>query len=397
MVAPIVAAAGIGAASSLLSGIMGGNAAKSAARTQRAAAKDQIKFAKKQFARQDELQGEMFSGQVGDIRRGRDTQVGVAAGERNALAGLYGNLREQGGADAARTYAGISGRNAAGLDYATGQITDARDQSIAGFQPAANMGNNALAAYGYNLGLGGGKPSGYTGLGFSAGDKFLLGEGLNTTQETAAMQGALDSGATAEALERVRSGLAAQSRERQQAELFALGGLGQSATANIANLRTGAAGDLVAARGGYDNAQNMADEALRSTRYGIGADYTNGMANAQRGFADRATGASQGYVANMGNARVNRANLSATNSANFSTNALNGMANRGDAGAAGAIGVGNAWANAIDTGFGVAGYLGQNPNALSGFGNMFKGMTDSYGMPRFPGMWKANAPMARPG
>jgi hypothetical protein len=260
------------------------------------------------------------------------------------------------------------------------------------------MGNNALAAYGYNLGLGGGaKPSGYTGLGFSAGDRFLLGEGLNTTQETAAMQGALDSGATAEALERVRAGLAAQSRERQQAELFALGGLGQSATANIANLRTGAAGDLVAARGGYDNAQNMADEALRSTRYGIGADYTNGMANAQRGFADRATGASQGYVANMGNARVNRANLSATNSANFQTNALNGMANRGDAGAAGAIGVGNAWSNAIDTGFGVAGYLGQNPNALSGFGNMFRNMTDANGMPRFPGMWKANAPMARPG
>jgi hypothetical protein len=283
-----------------------------------------------------------------------------------------------------------------------------------------DMGNNALAAYSSNLGLGK-APKGYSGLGFTPGDEFLLGEGVENIHGSAAGAGTLNSGATLEALERFRSGLAATRRDQSQSELFSLGQLGQNAAGNIANvrmgagnniaaeqsglgrdvaglrtsaatqtgslrygmgqdvaqvrqgtagnvanIRTGAAGELAGAQGAYAAAQGGLNDQNYARQTGMDANYYGALSGTRNDYTNALGGLRQQYVSDMGTARTNRANLSAEGSAQYGANALTAMANQGDAAAAGAVGSANAWQNALNTGLGIWGYQqGQQQPAAS--------------------------------
>jgi len=88
------------------------------------------------------------------------------------------------------------------------------------------------------------------------------------------------------------------------------------------------------------------------------------FSNSNKMNPGRVIGANDKMVSNMGTARTNRANLYGDSAANYTTNASTSIANRGDAGAAGAIGVGNALTGGINAGFGIYGALGgQLPGA----------------------------------
>lgn len=334
------------------SGILGSSGAKDAAKEQSYIAKKQIKFAKKQWNRQNELQKQLYGDQSKDIGAARDAGIGSARDNLDDQQGYAWNLRKNGQADARTAYGQNSALNRNALSATTGLYTDARDQSIgalrgaetrsiqdlkqggygaiqgindarnagindvrqggwgairgindardagigdlrgasadairtlrqsrdasvAGFQPAMDMGNNALAAYSSNLGLGK-APKGYAGLGFTPGDEFLMSEGVENIHGSAAGSGTLNSGATLEALERFRSGLAATRRDQSQAELFSLGQLGQNATGNIANIRMGAGGQIASEQSGLGRdiagLRTGAATQTGNLRYGMGQD-----------------------------------------------------------------------------------------------------------------------------
>ncbi len=447
-----------GAVGGIASGLLGSDAAKDASKAQAKVAKKQLKFSKEQWREMDALQKGLYEDQVEDIDRGYDRSTGLAGRERNALADYARDLRRTGLGGLADANDAIRRRNLGGFEANRGEISgardaslrgltsardaslaglagardasirgltnardaglaniwDARDESIAGFQPAMDLGNNALAAYGYNLGVGR-APSGYSGIEMTPGARFLMEQGVEDIQGSAAGRGALNSGATLQALEKYRQGLAATDRDNQMQQLFALGGVGQSAAGNIANLRTGAADDAVALRTGTAGdiaglrtgaasgmasvrgqaaqniadirgtaadrlvanrnaltaGQNAADTALASGRYGIAGDYTDAMRGATTDYTGRQLALEAGRVADLGTARTNRANLYGSGAATYGQNALTAMANKGDAAAAGAVGQGNAWANAVNTGMGIWGATQgmQTPGWLSSLFN----------------------------
>ena len=376
--------------------------------------------------------------------------------------------------------ASISGLTKA-RDAGLANIWDARDQSIAGFQPALDAGNNALSAYAYNMGVGK-APAGYQGLEMTPGAQFLMKQGVEDIQGSAAGSGTLNSGATLQALEKYRQGLASTDRDTQLQQLFALAGMGQNAAGNIAdlrtgaaseasalrtgtagniaNLRTGAADDAVALRSGTAGdianlrtgaagqladlrtgaagtvadlrtgaannmanvrgqaaqniadlrgsaadrlvsnrnaltaGQNAADSAWMNGRYSIAGDYTDAMRNATSGYTSRQIALDAARTADLGTARTNRANLYGTGAATYGQNALTAMANRGDAAAAGAVGQGNAWANAINTGFGIWGALGGGQGGGGGFTNPFSSWFGGSSAPQTYG--PTTGPMPRP-
>ena len=385
------------------------------------------------------------------ITGARDQAIQGLTNARTAGLGNIWDARDQ-------SIAGLTKARDAGL----ANIWDARDQSIAGFQPAMDAGNNALAAYAYNMGVGK-APAGYQGLEMTPGAQFLMKQGVEDIQGSAAGSGTLNSGATLKALEQYRQGLASTDRDTQLQQLFSLAGMGQTAAGNIANLRTGAASDanalrtgtagnianlrtgaandavalrtgtaenianfragaagqladlrtsaagdiadlrtgaaknmatvrgesaqnmadlrgsaadrLVANRNALTAGQNAADSAWMNGRYSIAGDYTDAMRDATTGYTQRQIALDAARTADLGTARTNRANLYGTGAASYGQNALTAMANRGDAAAAGAVGQSNAWANAINTGFGIWGAL--NRGGSGGFTNPFSGWLNS--------------------
>lgn len=387
------------------SGFFGSKGASDAADAQAKIATKQKKLAEKLLKEQKKVNREMYQGQTGDIRdqygRGmREVadnyarQTGLADRQRGANAGYITGLRDK-----------TAGLNRSNLDYGTRQITDARDQSLAGFQPVATLGNNALAAYGANLGLNNGQmPKGYTGLSMSPSEQFLLSQGVTDVQGSAAGRGSLDSGATLEALERLRTGLVSQSRDRQQAELFGLGGMGQNALAMMADVRGSAADRLAGMRDTYTGRETANNAGFAAGMMGNEADYYGTLGAARENLTAQRLGLGQTQVQDMGTNRWNNAGIQGQATQNFGTNALTALANRGDAQAAGAIGGANAWQNAINTGFGIAGYgaqPGTNPFNLGGLGtginnwlgNLTRSTNYASGMPN-GGV--VNGPMARP-
>lgn len=233
---------------------------------------------------------------LGDSRRTQAANILGAEEARDAslldsYRGQRNNIR---GIDAARdaslldSYRGQQ-NNIAGIDAA-------RDRSIANFQPALGLGNNALSAFGAELGLGSG-PEGWGGLSMTPGAQFRLNEGYRDLQGTAAAQGGLNSGATLAAMEEYRQGLASTDRDAQMAQLMALGGVGQNAASNIANIDMGAAGDIAAQRNygtglRSDLRTGAASQvaAQRNIGTGLRSDLRTGAASEIGGYREAGTG-----------------------------------------------------------------------------------------------------------
>lgn len=109
------------------------------------------------------------------------------------------------------------------------------EEGVERFAPFLEGGQRGYDAYMYELGLGD-APEGYGGYEASPAYDFLMQQGLDDVQSSAAARGGLYSGATGTALERYRMGLAAQ---EQQSYLNRLGGLasqGQAAAGSQAGL-----------------------------------------------------------------------------------------------------------------------------------------------------------------
>ena len=229
-------------------------------------------------------------------------------------------------------------------------LTKARDDTLGLFRPAQEAGNNALAAYSYNLRIGS-KPAGYTGLETSAGTKFLLNEGRKEIEGGAAGSGGLFSGATLAALDERRNGLVAQDKNNQMSQLFGLVGTGQTAAGNMAD----ATGRYAGAIAGL----NDQDYARRSGAFaGYGAD----MGRAQVGYTDRATNAQNIYADRYANNWNNWVNAGAQASNNYTSTSVNALSAYGNAQAGRAYDTVSAINSGINNGFGVYGMLGGNFN-----------------------------------
>lgn len=219
-------------------------------------------------------------GAIGEYQDGRDNQLNALRGAMDASLGAYG--------DAYRT--------------ARGDVISGRDAAIGELDPLKTRGDNALAAYSYNLGLGT-APKGYTGPALSEGERFIRDEGMTTVQGSAAARGGLNSGETLEALNRLGSGIASQSRDRQQQELFALGGLGATARDRIASLYSGAGGDLASLATGYGDRVAGARDAFGTRSAAVEGDYARSAAAARDAYGTRAAGVYGDYATNAAAAR----------------------------------------------------------------------------------------------
>jgi hypothetical protein len=228
------------------------------------------------------------------------------------------------------------------LDAGTGRLTADRDKNIQGyedaqakslgyFEPSIARGNDAGAAYGYNLGLGG-KPAGYSGLSESEGTKYLMKTGRQEIEGGAAGAGNLFSGATAAALEKKRIGLASLDKENQMAQLMGLAGLGQGAANSAAGVRANYSDDIAGQRTGATSSIND-----------LRAGYTGAMAGERTGATSAINALRGGYTGAMAGERsdyLNTANAldtastsGITSARNLGTATLNGLqdvsANRG--------------------------------------------------------------------
>lgn len=428
-----------------LSGLLGANASKQASEDMKDVAKWQLQFASDVHKAQNRIGGQMYRENRLDITRGRRDVMGEAnraqqrgvqqagnlrdLGNREAIAArdanrrVFTNAQNQSLADvrnnrnvtvqdANRTYNRGLDRAVTARDQALNAATYARDQGLGAaegardagigyFQPAYDAGNNALAAYAYNLGLGS-KPVGYRGLEATAGTNYLLNEGRKSIEGGAAGQGGLYSGATLDALEEKRHGLVAQDYDMQMAQMFGLAGLGQNAAGQMAGLQgdyadrvgnltgqfadrstsatdryaqTGmaldadrlgavtdarnlATGDSNALRGAYGDRLAGVNDTAFQRLYGVAGDYATNATNATERGTDRRIGAIDTATANLGNARANRAGIFANSANSYLTAGTNALQDYGTASAAGTIGGYNALMGGLANGVSLWGAMG---------------------------------------
>lgn len=405
----------LGVVGSVIGGLLGSEGAKDAGDAQVKAAKMQIDFAREQQAAQQKRLDKIKTSQGDTIRRGakanakairraRGSTLEAAKHERDANFGYARDARDTGNHLFRNALSeGMSGlyadrrNNIAGFeatrDRNIADFNRQRDASLGYFEPAIGLGNNALAAYGYNLGIGD-KPAGYSGLELTPGAQFLLEQGRKTIEGGAAGQGGLYSGATLEALEDKRAGTVALDRDTQMAQLMNLGQTGQSAANSAAGVRSDYAGRIAGARdhatAGIADQRNYTTSNANALRNWA----SSGMAGVADNYANRATGitsdywdtnaaardtAAQRFIGNSAD-KVNALGQNrqfwatgAGNAANtFGQMTTNAMGNMGDARAAAAVGGANAWIGGMNNlayGAGAGGFggFGQIAGAPGGF------------------------------
>lgn len=396
----MVAWAGLAAAGAgLASGLMGSSASSDAASAMKKTAKRQLKFAKKVFGRTEDV----ADAYVRDTTRAADPLRRDAEARAlrtyNALTGQAGDLRRREMATIAGAYGDAEGdyRDAFGRargDYtdawrgASGELEAGRDAAIGMLRPSVGRGDNALAAYGYNLGLGP-KPRDYTGPALSAGETFIRDQGMDAIRGAAT---SLNSGATLGDLMELGAGIGAQSRDRQQSELFALGGMGERARYGIADMHAGTGADLAALRYGYGRDMAGLSEGLGDRMAGLemgraagvtAADraYTGAMGVARNALTDRRYAADRDWMSDVTGARGARLNALVGAGSELGARGGGAIGAGGEASAAGRIGSANAWTDAINTGLGLYGYLNDG-----GFGGGAATRAPGMPMPR-PRNW----------
>lgn len=103
------------------------------------------------------------------------------------------------------------------------------DRVDAQLAPWRTAGGNALAAYQYDIGLGG-KPANYRGFAGSPGYAWAKAQGQSAIDDSAASRGNLFSGATLKSQQKFGTGLAQQDWINHLANLYGLLSSGQNAT-----------------------------------------------------------------------------------------------------------------------------------------------------------------------
>ena len=359
--------------------LFGAGGANKAANAQAAAAQAQIDLSREQFDFLNDLQGGLYDDQRRDNAFAFNTAKRQAnnayTGQKDAATWLYGPGRTSSNNLSTALNTLFSNQQSAGERAL--KNTGAANQSdlLRGlrastrlYQPAYDQGQNALAAYGYNLGIGD-KPAGYTGLELSPGAQFLLEQGRKEVEGGAAGGGGLYSGNTLTELERLRQGAVATDRDNQMAQLFAMLGIGQGAAGNMADLRSAYDANVTGQRSATTQGVNALRAAYGDARagnmtgtldrnYGYGTNYANALSGAATGLAANQTAAAGQYAANQGTARVNRANLAGQASANYQNAAHDAYTSIGNAGAAGAIGTSNAITGGINNALQIYGMMG---------------------------------------
>lgn len=158
------------------------------------------------------------------------------------------------------------------------------------FAPTAELGGNALQAYASNLGIGT-APEGYS-MSLSPATQYQLEQGRETTEGGAAGAGGLYSGATLEALEKMRNGLVAQDFDDQQAQLYNVAGMGQNALSNLYGVNSDWANSIIG--GSSDRTDRL---------IGNASGRTNALTGARNTWAE---GTANSYLA-QGQAKANGA------------------------------------------------------------------------------------------
>lgn len=101
-------------------------------------------------------------------------------------------------------------------------------ETTARFEPFLGAGQQGLQAYQYELGLGD-APEGYQGYQSTPAYDFMMSQGVENIESSAAARGKLYSGATGTALERFRTGLVSQEQNTFLNRLSGLSQQGQAA------------------------------------------------------------------------------------------------------------------------------------------------------------------------
>lgn len=322
----------------VLSGIMGSRSADRAADAQGRSSAAQLQLGRDQLAQNrdiyDQTLGVSQNVARRQIRAANNTaqdQRGIARNSFNALAGIAGDLR---------------GRQ-------MGIARNVRDAQIQQYQPYADSGLAANAAYQYELGLGA-RPEGYGGLQETPGYQFMREQAGQMIDGSAASSGNLFSGATLRELSRVGTGMANQYNDQFLNRLE-----------GTRNMGLGAAGGIAAAQAGYGQAAGNAQNTYGNMMYGARDQMGTNIYNAAGVRGQNIQNALGGIgVGQQGAAATFTGG--AANSYNFMGNALG---NQGDARAAGFMGQNNAWQGAINNGIGLWNYYNQ-PVGITGSGPM---------------------------
>jgi hypothetical protein len=398
---PILAAL----AGSVISSAIGAHASNKASKAQAKSAQAELGLQKEMFDTREQTAGRQLRATRQEANAGyKSNQMQTRAG-KNYLDLLTKQRYAQGNKLSQQAYR----RNGALLRGAQDDVISgfegARDRSLdgmdvarrraeAGFRPALETGNNALGAYGSELGLNA-KPKGFAGLSMSPAAKFMLEQGRTEIEGGAAGAGNLFSGATLQALEKERSGYAMQDKNNQMAQLFELVGVGQNAAGNIAGIETDFSGmrngvesdysgKIGDATGRYTGALADLNDTDYARRAGTNAGWYDGLSNNMANFTSQSINNTNNLTSTMATARNNRTSHGQSAAQGYATGGSNALANYGDARAAGAVGVGNSILGGMNTGMGIYGALGGT------FGQGQENLAQGGG-------WPMNrAPMARP-
>lgn len=423
----------LGAAGGLLGGVLQGRASKKASDAQADASEAQVALqreiyygnkaaSKRSLAQQTKANTKTRRDVESLARDNRNALSRFAGGERNANRRLastaYGRnrdlltgARDEIHGDIVRdrdttwdTLQSTRDQNLQGFDKAEARnlstLKGVRDRSMGLYQPAYDMGNNALGAYGYELGLGE-KPKGYEGLEMSPAAKFMLEQGRTETEGGAAGAGGLYSGATMEALEKLRSGYAMQDKNNQMGQMFNLVGVGQNAAGSMAGIEqnygagtTGQRNLSQAARAGVWS--DYADDRVNALQYwngaeadatgrytgalaglndtnfsrqaGINSDYFGARGGVQAGYTGAMTDAANNWTDRKANALNNRVSQGMSAGQNFANGASSALGYGGDARAVGAVGGASGWTSGINNALTAYTSLGGNFDWLKNMG-----------------------------
>lgn len=111
------------------------------------------------------------------------------------------------------------------------------------FAPFLQSGERSLGAYNYEMGMGD-RPEGYGGMQASPAFDFMMNQGTDAINASAAMRGKMNSGSTLQAMEKYRMGLASQESNNWLNRLQGGAAMGQASAGNMAaagqNFATGA-------------------------------------------------------------------------------------------------------------------------------------------------------------
>ena len=99
----------------------------------------------------------------------------------------------------------------ASADKQAGLQGDMYDQTTQRFSPFLQSGERSLGAYNYEMGMGD-KPEGYGGMKASPAFDFMLNQGTDSINSSAAMRGKMNSGSTLQAMENTAWGLPLRNR-----------------------------------------------------------------------------------------------------------------------------------------------------------------------------------------